>query len=230
MQLALREVAAILGVPEGAVYRWIAERELPARQVNGQYRFDGAQLLEWAALHHVAVAPRAFGRLADERAALYRFDAALEAGGVRYDVRGDGPAGVVREVVAALPLPEGFDRDGLAALIGARGLRATALGGGVAVPHPRRPIVVPGRPPSVTLCFLAAPVPAGDGGGEINTLFLVLSPTARAHLQVLARIAYASQDPTFRDLLKSRAPAAELMREAHRVEEEFLAHHAPTAP
>ena len=48
MELDVREVAAILHVPEYTVYKLITEDSLPASQISGQYRFSRAELLEWA--------------------------------------------------------------------------------------------------------------------------------------------------------------------------------------
>ena len=55
MQLSVREVARLLKISENTVYRWVDERSLPAQQINSQYFFNKAELLEWAALHKVDV-------------------------------------------------------------------------------------------------------------------------------------------------------------------------------
>ena len=48
MQLTVREVSKVLDVSEATVNRWIKQRGLPAHHVAGQYRFNRAELLEWA--------------------------------------------------------------------------------------------------------------------------------------------------------------------------------------
>ena len=60
MQLSVREVARLLKVSENTVYGWVDERSLPAQQINSQYFFNKAELLEWAALQKVDVAPEIF--------------------------------------------------------------------------------------------------------------------------------------------------------------------------
>jgi PTS system nitrogen regulatory IIA component len=55
-------------------------------------------------------------------------------------------------------------------------------------------------------------------------VFLIVSPTVRAHLQMLAHVARALLDPGFRAAIDRRAPAEELAAEAERIEE------APPAP
>ena len=53
MELDVREVASILHVPEYTIYRLIDEDDLPASQINGQYRFSREELLEWASSRSV---------------------------------------------------------------------------------------------------------------------------------------------------------------------------------
>ena len=48
MELNIRKAASLLGVSENTIYRWIEERRIPAYRVNESYRFNEAELLEWA--------------------------------------------------------------------------------------------------------------------------------------------------------------------------------------
>jgi len=48
MQLTVRDAAKLLAVSEKTIYRWINQGSLPAYRVNEQYRFNRAELLEWA--------------------------------------------------------------------------------------------------------------------------------------------------------------------------------------
>src|SRR3972149_133478 len=48
MQLSVRELATALKVSERTIYQWIKEGSLRAHRVNGQFRFNRSELLEWA--------------------------------------------------------------------------------------------------------------------------------------------------------------------------------------
>jgi PTS system nitrogen regulatory IIA component len=148
---------------------------------------------------------------------------------VVYGLAGSDKAGVLRALVEALPLPPGTDREELLLMFAGReALGSTALGEGLAVPHPRQPIVIPGKPPSVTVCFLAQPLEFGAPDKQpVHTLFALLSPTVRAHVHLLARLIAALRDPGFRDALRRKAPADELLEQARRVEESFKQSAAP---
>jgi PTS system nitrogen regulatory IIA component len=228
MDLSIRDVAETLQVPENTVFRWINERHLPAQQLNGVYRVNRVQLLEWAALNRVPLGPAAFRPNGN---ALPRLDDALRAGRVVDGLAGADKAEVLRALVEALPLPPGQDRDELHLMfVGREALGSTALGEGLAVPHPRQPIVIPGHPPSVTVCFLARPLEFGAPDKQpVHTLFAMLSPTVRAHVHLLARLIAALRDPGFREAIRRKAPADELIAQATRLEETFK-RPAPAGP
>ena len=62
MQLSVRDLAKIFGVSENVVYRWVSNDHLPAEEINGQFRFNQAQVLEWATVRKLEMSP-SFGLL-----------------------------------------------------------------------------------------------------------------------------------------------------------------------
>lgn len=219
MHLTVSDVAGILQISENTVYRWVHDRNLPTSQVNGQYRFDRAQLLEWATNAKVEIRPLAFANGPAGRQP--RLDDALRSGGVFHDLPGDDKPAVLRELVQRLPLPADYDRDGLLYMLrGREALGSTSIGEGIALPHPRFPVVHPNCPPQVTLCFLRQPVDfKAPDGQPVHTLFALLSPTVRTHLQLLARLVYALRDPGFREVLHRKGSAEEVLVQATRLEQ-----------
>ena len=59
-KVTVRDAAQLLGVPEKTVYRWVEERGLPVHRVHGQFRFNRAELLEWATSRGVRVSAALF--------------------------------------------------------------------------------------------------------------------------------------------------------------------------
>jgi PTS system nitrogen regulatory IIA component len=115
----------------------------------------------------------------------------------------------VLEAVSQLPgIPNNIVRSLLLeVLIGREALASTAVGDGVALQHPRDPLVVPVEAPTVLICFPARPIDFGALDGKpIHTVFLLLSPTVRAHLQMLVRVAYALRDAKLTEMLPRHAP------------------------
>jgi PTS system nitrogen regulatory IIA component len=225
MELSVRESASLLNVSEKTVYRWIKQGLLPAYLLNDQYRLNRAELLEWATARRMNVSVDIFAEPHPARAVV-TLSEAVRAGGVHYDVPGGDKASVLRAVVQRMPLPPGTDSDFvLQVLLARESLGSTALGNGVAVPHVRNPVVVQVPHPMLTLCFLRQPVEYGSLDGQpVHTLFTMLSPTVRVHLQMLARLAFALRQPAFADAVAQRAPHDEILAACTSVD-----HSIPTA-
>jgi PTS system nitrogen regulatory IIA component len=77
----------------------------------------------------------------------------------------------------------------VAALEEREGLCSTALRGGFAFPHPRRPLPYATAEPLVCIARVPAGLPFGSPDGELTDLFALLcSHEERSHLHVLARL------------------------------------------
>ena len=84
MQLTVRDAARIMNVSEKTIYRWINQGSLPAYRVNEQYRFNRAELLEWATSKKINVSVEIFQEPESTAAVLPGFVDALETGGIFY--------------------------------------------------------------------------------------------------------------------------------------------------
>ncbi len=200
MQIDVKEAARLLGVSEKTVYRWIKKGDLPAYRVNDLYRFNRAELLEWATAKRVGVSPEIFGDGGGEEEPLPGLEQAIKAGGIHYRVGGMSKAEVLAAVVELMRLPDEVDRKFLLSVILAReSLGSTGFGGGIAIPHVRNPIVLHIPRPMITLCFLETPIEFGAIDGlPVHTLFTLVSPTVRAHLHLLSRLTYGLRMAQFR--------------------------------
>ena len=144
----------------------------------------------------------------------------LERGGIVERLPGTSRDKVLQAMVHALPLPAQLDRDLLLRLFLAREVAAsTGIGSGIAIPHVRNPIILQVPEPLVTLCFLEQPIDFGALDCQpVHTLFAVISPTTRGHLQLLARIAFALHDVEFKTAITSHARADVILKEAGRID------------
>ena len=136
MQLTVRDVTKYLNVSEPTIVRWIKQRGMPAQRVGGQYRFNRAELFEWATSQQIKVATDLFDDLSDESDPIPNLAEALDAGGIFHDLVGTNKERALQALVGVLPLPEGFDRELLLHLFLAREASAsTGIGEGIAIPH-----------------------------------------------------------------------------------------------
>jgi nitrogen PTS system EIIA component len=218
MQLTTRDAARLLGVPEATLERWLRTGELPATRVNEQYRFNKIDLLEFATARQLEISPELLAEV--EQPQLPSLADAVRAGGVHRNVSGADKASILRAVVERLPLPSAADRDLLHRVLLAReALGSTGLGNGIAIPHPRNPIVLRVPKPEVAICYLDRPIDfEAIDGKPVHTLITLVSSSTRTHLHLLALVAAALRDRTVLALLQARADVGELAPEIARVE------------
>lgn len=203
MQIGVREAARLMNVSEKTIYRWIKQSKLPAYKVNEQYRFNRAEILEWATSNKVNVPVEMFEEQGEADARVPSLVEAIRAGGIHYRLGGSDKATVLKSVMDVMPLPAEVDRSFLYRVLMAReSLGSTAIGEGIAIPHVRNPIVMHIPCPMVTVCFLEHPIEFGALDGKpVHTLFTIISPTAKLHLSLLSRLAHALRQPAFRDVI-----------------------------
>jgi nitrogen PTS system EIIA component len=221
MQLNVRDVSKLLNVSEKTIYRWVGQGILPAYRVNEQYRFNRAELLEWATSRRMNVSAALFDEPESNSTPIPSLVEGLQAGGIFYRLGGSDKESALRALVEHMRLPEEVDRDFLLRVLLAReALQSTGIGDGIAIPHVRNPIVLHVPRPMITLCFLETPVDFGALDGKpVHVLFSLVSPTVRAHLRLLSRLAFALHDPGFKEAVIRQAARDEILREAQRVEE-----------
>jgi nitrogen PTS system EIIA component len=219
MQLTVREVADLFKVNEKTIYRWIKSGELPAYRFNSTYRFNRAELIEWATSRRMNV-PAALVQEPKGQDAPVSLADALSAGGISYRVSGKDKGSLLKSVVDLIRLPEDVSRDFLLEVLMAReAMASTGIGDGIAIPHVRNPIVLHLPAPLVNLCFTEHPVDFESLDGKpVTCLFTLISPTVRTHLTLLSRIAFVLRDPEFMKLLKGQAGRDELLEAVRRVE------------
>jgi nitrogen PTS system EIIA component len=230
MQLTTRDAARLLGVPETTVDKWLRSGELQAVRVNDQYRLNRIDLLEFASAHGLEISPELLAEL--EHPQLPSLADALRAGGVHRDLSGGDKASILRAVVDRLPLPPQVDREQLHRVLLAReALGSTGLGNGIAIPHPRNPIVLRVPRPEVAICYLEREVDfEAVDGKPVHTLVTLVTPSTRAHLHLLAIVAAALRDAGVKERLRARAGLDELLPEIERVEAAIAARRGGAEP
>jgi nitrogen PTS system EIIA component len=223
MELLLKDVVRLLNVPENTVYRWIDEKSFPACHINGQLRFNKVALFEWATSNGVALGSDFHEVLCGKGQSLPGMAEALHQGGIFYNIRGDDKPAILKAVVERLPLHPQMDRTFLLqVLLSREALGSTGIGEGIAIPHPRNPIVLNTDRPMLSLSFLEKPVSFDSPDHlPVHTLFLLISPAVRTHLHMLSRIAQVLQQERFKELLGEKAPADRLLEGLKDIEEEL---------
>lgn len=136
----------------------------------------------------------------------------VRRGGVYYNIGGSNPVEVLSELSKTVAMPKGVEReDLLRAVLEREALMPTAIGHGIAIPHPRNPLFTDESLQRVAVAFLKTPVAYNALDRKpVSALFLILSAGARTHLNILAEISHLCQKPEFAALLEKRPSTEEL--------------------
>lgn len=226
MKLKVKDAAELFQVSEKTIYRWIAQEKLPMHQVSSQYRFNRAELLEWATAKSVPISPKMMEE--PEDAFIPSLEEALCSGGIHYRVGGGDKESVLRSVVNILALPEEVDRKFLFQVLLAReSLGSTAVGEGIAIPHVRNPITLHVTKPLMALCFLETPIDFHAMDGKpVHTLFTIVSPTIKAHLNLLSKLSLGLRSPDFAGVVSRVGSREEILQAAGRLDADIAARSA----
>jgi nitrogen PTS system EIIA component len=147
----------------------------------------------------------------------------VKRGGVYYNIGGSNPVEALAETARTIALPKGIERDALLqAILEREALMPTAIGHGIAIPHPRNPLFQDEALQCVCVVFLKTPVPYNALDRKpVSTLFLILSAGARLHLATLAEISHLCQKKDFIELLARRPSTEELMAFIRKAEDSW---------
>ncbi len=206
MDLTVRDAARLLQTSEKTVYRWMRDGSLPCHRVAEKYRLNRVELLEWATRKNLRVLPEIFAGGADAPAA-GSLAAALRRGGIHRGIFADDAREAIAAATARLPLPAKVNREELLGVLLAReALGSTAIGGGIAIPHPRSPVILGLDESLVAVAVLDGPVDFGAmDGRKVDLLFTIVATTIRGHLHLLSHLMAALRDVGWVEALRSAA-------------------------
>jgi PTS system nitrogen regulatory IIA component len=196
MKIPFEDLARQLEVSAITLERWIRQGRIPVQRQGEMCFFERSEIEEWARTHSLRLdleappepirPPQADNTLIDS----------IRRGGVRQILVGNDVATTLRAVVRALPISDDERPDLLRRFLEREELSSTGIGNALAVPHPRNPVGDLVKKPMIAVFFLDHPIDwKAVDGRPVSTLFVVLSPSVREHLQTLVRLSYCLRDP-----------------------------------
>ncbi len=205
MDLKIKDVAELLQVDEKTITKLIDEGKIPCYKINYQYRFNREELNEWILTNKVDASPAVLeSHSPDSPVDIIE---CLNRGGVYYKIPGATVDAVIRNSMNAVTLPPRMDRDLIIFhLLKREAMMPTAVGEGIAIPHPRVPILSDINNESISICFLEQPVDfKALDKISVSVMFIVLSANQCRHLEMLFKISNLCRQPEFLALLKQQA-------------------------
>ncbi len=212
MDLKIKDIVTLLNVPEKTVYSWIKKNEIPFYRINHQYRFSRAEITEWILKTRQEFSSSLINLINNENQTTLSI--LLGRGGIINLDSGKSVPDILQSAVEKIKLPESLTKDELlGALLNREELMPTAIGNGIAIPHPRNPIITDGKNSSVSICYLSNPIEFGALDNQaVHTLFILITANPRMHLEALSKISYLCQNNIFLELLKRKTNKEEILK------------------
>jgi len=194
--MTLAEVAEYLQLAERTVLRMAQRGDIPAAKVASQWRFMRPLVREWLVGRMQALpAPETAGTV-DLKPPVLPLGEVLHPELMAFDLTAGPKESMLRQLLAPL-LKTGFAKDTnllLTSLLDRERMMTTAVGHGIAIPHPRR--VMPGmfREPAIALGIC----PEGTDFGAIDDqlvhiFFLICATREEIHLQLMANLSWLTR-------------------------------------
>jgi PTS system nitrogen regulatory IIA component len=203
MNLSVKDVAELLNVSEKTIYRMIQNETIPCFRVGGQWRFDRGitSWLEDTRQFHVSTAVKDPSKEDEEFISITEF---LRRGGIHFNVPGSTKEAAIKEsldrIKAELPYFE--TKMVFSSIMARETLCPTAVGQGIALPHPRTFNIFT-APSFVVLCILERSIPFGALDNEdVDTLFFIFPKSERRFLRIQAKLLRLLKDNEVLSVLK----------------------------
>ena len=220
MHLTIHEVSKLLNLPVSTLQRWIRQGNIPVYRHEGRYVFLKKDLKKWAKSRGIVFASKSKQTVVRNETESYSLLMAMKKGGILHGIRGDEASVALKAVVETAPIDSSIDRNELfARLIEREELATTGIGHGVAIPHPRSPLSNGLKEPTITTCFLEAPIDYDAIDAiPVFVLFLILSPSPKIHLRLLAKLSHLLRDRSFVDFLREKPSQKDLLAKVKKIE------------
>lgn len=222
MELSMKDVMEIIDAPESAVLKFIKSGKLPAHKINHQYRFNKQDLKEWIIRNNISVSEKTIKNFFAEPVSL---EGLLVRGGALTIKGGHDIREILKNAVSKMKMPpETTPEEVLSSLLEREEMMPTSIGMGIAIPHPRNPVISDVENESITMCMLEEPREYGSlDGKKVHTLFIIMSANPRRHLEILSKLVFICRRERFAGMLEERAGFEEICGYVGLMEKEMQA-------
>ena len=230
--MTTKDLARMLGADARRLERMAERGEIPCQKVGGQWRFNRAEVTEWLQqnmggmhrdhLDEVDAGMTAHRQVREDEpivTPLLRIEAVSPQLGSRTK------SSTLRELVS-LAAGTGLvydDKALLEAVQDREELCSTALEGGIAIPHPRRPLPYDIADSILVVARTSRGTVFGALDGKLTDLFfLIAAQDDHHHLHILARLCRMLHDENWVEQLRHAETADEMMELIKQREKQLL--------
>ncbi len=217
----------MMGIPELAIYLQRDAREvlkmasrgyIPGQKVSGEWRFHPVEINYWIENQmpdytEKELAALEVGGNVTQDPNLPLISQILTEATVAVPLKGSTKSSILKELVdLAEQSWHVYDPEALLNSVRQReDMESTALPGGVALPHPHRPLAKALGDDVIAFGRTLSAVPfGGKGSGLTDLFFLICCRDHRLHLRVMARLSRLFLQPNFLEDLRNQTTPAEV--------------------
>lgn len=205
------ELSKRLGVTPITIERWLRQGNLPVSSKGTHCRFNKKDLENWASKRNISLDFSENKNLSSPEKEHPLLSAAIQDGGVYYDIKGDNVHQVLKNSIDKFTvIPQDFKDDLFDRLARREAALSTGIGKGIAIPHPREQLHYL-TSPVICVSFLDHPVDYNAlDQKQVFVLFFILCPDLKLHLHLLSALSFCLKDFQFIQFLEQK-PAAGLL-------------------
>jgi len=192
MELGVKEAANLLNVSEKTIYRMVKNQSIPCFKIGGLWRFSERDLLQWVRSSGVSTSATVLPTTVPEvETGEISISNLLLKGGIYYRVAGDTREEVIRNSLISVKKEESreYIERLFVAIMKRENLCSTAIGHGIAMPHPRPFGEFLSHRSSISICFLERPVDFDSvDGSDVYVLFFIFPQSEERYLKIQSRL------------------------------------------
>ena len=221
MDLKIKDIADLFDVSENSVRQWIDENKIPFYKVKNQYYFNKSEINEWILKNKLSVTDKILDfKLTTKPVSITGL---IDNGGVHYNIKGENLVDVIKDAVRIIPVPHDITKQEIeSTLIERESMMTTAVGNGIAFPHPRNPVIADVDSEQISVCLLEKPVDFQAIDGKlVHTLFIIISSNSKRHLEILSKLSFLCQQAELLKLLMEKAKKKTILDFIKKIEKEW---------
>lgn len=222
MDLNISDISRLLLKPEKDILQFVRKKEIPFSIVHDRIVFNKHHIIEWALERNLPMNISNTGKFTEYR--IKDISSLMNPDAFFYDCELE-PGTHIDKMISMIQLEPDVDREIIVQLLKSREkMMSTAIGNGIALPHPRVPLMVGHDRPLINFFFLKTPIDLNSVDGKpVHTVILLISQTINQHLSLLAHISFLLSKPSFYEAIEKREPYDRIIAVVRGIENERTA-------
>lgn len=210
MDLTIKDISLLLMISEKEINGLVKKKDIPCQIIQDKVFFSKQQIVEWALTRNIPINVSNHKQM--EEYHVKALSAVLDQNSFYYDCDFSKET-YIEQMVNLVDLEINVDKSIIVQLLKSREeLMSTAVGNGIALPHPRIPLMVGRDKPLLVFFFLKNPLDLDSIDEKpVHTIILLISQTIKQHLSLLAHLSFLLLQDTMKTALMDRLEYKEIL-------------------